>query len=231
MRGIIAQLSSVTKTYRMGRVEVNALRGVDLEIDRGASIGIMGPSGCGKTTLLNILGTLDRPTSGQVIIDGTDVTDMSERQLTSIRREKISLVFQFYNLLPALTAFENVEIPLVIAGVDEHVRRERVMHLLELVGLSHRADHRPDELSGGEQQRVAIARALAKPPGAPGSTLVLADEPTGDLDTTTGDEVMETLIRVTRQEGSTLVVVTHDIGIARKMDRVVNMRDGRIVDG
>ncbi|MEM4735698.1 MAG: ABC transporter ATP-binding protein [Candidatus Thorarchaeota archaeon] len=215
----------------MGRVEVNALRGVDLEIDRGASIGIMGPSGCGKTTLLNILGTLDRPTSGQVIIDGTDVTDMSERQLTSIRREKISLVFQFYNLLPALTAFENVEIPLVIAGVDEHVRRERVMHLLELVGLSHRADHRPDELSGGEQQRVAIARALAKPPGAPGSTLVLADEPTGDLDTTTGDEVMETLIRVTRQEGSTLVVVTHDIGIARKMDRVVNMRDGRIVDG
>ncbi|TFG94025.1 ABC transporter ATP-binding protein, partial [Candidatus Thorarchaeota archaeon] len=165
----IIDLQSVSRVYTMGEIEVHALRGVSLGIKRGQAIGIMGPSGSGKTTLLNLIGALDRPTQGRVIIDNVDITNMTEGELTNVRRDKISYVFQFFNLLPVLTAYENVELPLLIAGVDEDARKERVDHLISLVGLAERAEHRPDELSGGEQQRIAIARALAKPEGSASS--------------------------------------------------------------
>ncbi len=226
----VVDLDSVSKIYKMGEIKVPALRGVTLRVTRGEAIGIMGPSGSGKTTLLNLIGALDRPTDGRVIIDGVDITHMSESELTLIRRNKISFVFQFFNLLPVLTAYENVELPLLISGVPETERKEKVDYLLGLVGLTERADHRPDELSGGEQQRVAIARALAKPKGTTSSVIVLADEPTGDLDTLTGSDVMKVLIGLTKEEGGTLIVVTHDPDVGKQMDRVYNMRDGLIVE-
>lgn len=224
----IVSLESVSKIYTLGDISVPALRGVDLEILKGEVIGIMGPSGSGKTTLLNLIGALDRPTEGKVVVSGKDITRMSERQLTLVRRDSISFVFQFFNLLPVLTAYENVELPLLIANIPEEQRRERVDYLLGLVGLTDRAEHRPDELSGGEQQRTAIARALAKPRGKSESIIVLADEPTGDLDTQTGEEVMEVLIDLTKKEGGTLIVVTHDPDVGAQMDKVYNMRDGKI---
>ncbi len=226
---LIVDLDNVSRIYTMGEIQVPALKGVSLQVKRGEAIGIMGPSGSGKTTLLNLIGALDRPTDGKVIIDNLDITKMGEKELTEVRRNKISFVFQFFNLLPVLSAYENVELPLLIGGMEEGLRKERVDHLLELVGLSERADHRPDELSGGEQQRVAIARALAKPPGTSSSVVVLADEPTGDLDTQTGEEIMKILIDLTRGEGGTLLVVTHDPDVGEKMDKVYNMRDGQIV--
>ena len=224
----IIDLETVSRTYKMGEIEVHALRGVTLQIERGKAIGIMGPSGSGKTTLLNLIGALDRPTSGRVVIDGLDITDMSEHELTQVRRDKISYVFQFFNLIPTLTAYENVELPLLIAGVDEDIRKERVGHLLALVGLSERAEHRPDEMSGGEQQRIAIARALAKPEGSASSIIVLADEPTGDLDYNTGQEILEILVSLTKGEGGTLITVTHDPEVGEQMDHVYRMRDGQI---
>jgi putative ABC transport system ATP-binding protein len=227
---VLVELSSVSRIYSMGEISVHALRGVSLQVKRGEAIGIMGPSGSGKTTLLNLMGALDRPTEGNVIIDGIDITKMNEQELTKVRRNKISFVFQFFNLLPVLTAFENVELPLLIGGVPEAERKERVDYLLGLVGLTERAEHRPDELSGGEQQRIAIARALAKPPGAASSIVVLADEPTGDLDTQTGEDIMKILIDLTKGEGGTLIVVTHDPDVGKKMDKVFNMRDGQIVN-
>ncbi len=214
----------------MGEIQVEALRGVSLQINRGEAIGIMGPSGSGKTTLLNLIGALDRPTSGRVCIDSVDITNMGDKELTVIRRDKISFVFQFFNLLPVLSAYENIELPLLISGVEESIRKERVDHLLNLVGLSERAEHRPDQLSGGESQRVAIARALAKPPGSSSSIVVLADEPTGDLDTQTGEDVMNVLIDLTKGEGGTLIVVTHDPDVGKQMDKIYSMRDGQIVD-
>ncbi len=225
----IVELDSVSRIYTMGEIQVPALREVSLQVKRGQAIGIMGPSGSGKTTLLNLIGALDRPTEGRVVIDNVDITGMSEKELTSIRRDKISFVFQFFNLLPVLSARENIELPLLIGGVDEELRVQRVDYLLELVSLTDRAEHRPDELSGGEQQRVAIARALAKPPGSASSVVVLADEPTGDLDSGTGQEIMRILIELTKGEGGTLIVVTHDPDVGEKMDTVYSMRDGKIV--
>ncbi|MHA2302744.1 MAG: ABC transporter ATP-binding protein [Candidatus Thorarchaeota archaeon] len=227
---MIVRLADVSRTYTMGEISVHALREVSLSIKRGESIAIMGPSGSGKTTLLNLIGALDKPTGGRVHIDGVDITDMSEKDLTNVRREKISFVFQFFNLLPVLSAYENVELPLLISGVDEETRKSRVDHLINLVGLAERAEHRPDELSGGEQQRVAIARALAKPPGSASSIVVLADEPTGDLDSSTGEEIMKVLIELTKGEGGTLICVTHDPDVGEKMDRVLKMRDGLITN-
>jgi putative ABC transport system ATP-binding protein len=226
--GVIVDLESVSRIYTMGDIQVPALRGVSFKVTRGEAIGIMGPSGSGKTTLLNLIGALDRPTSGSVRIDGLDITNMTEKELTHVRRNKLSFVFQFFNLLPVLSAYENVELPLLIGGVDEQTRKARVDHLLELVGLTDRAEHRPDELSGGEQQRVAIARALAKPSGSASSVVVLADEPTGDLDTSTGEEIMKVLIELTKGEGGTLIVVTHDPDVGEQMDKVFNMRDGQV---
>ena len=225
---IIVDLNEVSRVYSMGEIEVHALRGVTLHVKRGGAIGIMGPSGSGKTTLLNLIGALDRPTHGTVTIDGVNITRMGESELTKIRRNKLSYVFQFFNLLPVLTAYENVELPLLIGGVEEDARKERVDHLLSLVGLTERAEHRPDELSGGEQQRIAIARALAKPPGTTSSVIVLADEPTGDLDYHTGIEILDILVSLTKGEGGTLITVTHDPEVGEKMDRVYRMRDGQI---
>jgi putative ABC transport system ATP-binding protein len=212
------------KSYQLGKVRVPALRGVTVKFFRGEMAVIMGPSGSGKTTLLNLIGTFDRPTSGKIYIDGRDLTRMGERELTRLRREKIGFVFQFYNLIPVLTAFENVELPMLIAGKPKEERRRRTEELLELVGLSQRAHHRPDELSGGEQQRVAIARALANRP-----SIVLADEPTGDLDTKTGREVVEALRRAAKEEGVAVIAVTHDPKVAERADRVLGIRDGKIV--
>jgi putative ABC transport system ATP-binding protein len=194
-----------------------------MQIKRGEMISIMGPSGCGKTTLLNIIGSLDSPTSGKVFLEGRDISHANERDLTEIRRKSVGFIFQFYNLLPVLTALENVELPMLIAGVSKEDRRKRALELLEKVDLIGRKDHKPDELSGGERQRVAIARSLANNP-----SILLADEPTGDLDTETGLAILELLKEVNRTENQTLVLVTHDSNIARQFNRIFHIRDGLI---
>jgi putative ABC transport system ATP-binding protein len=219
------ELENLEKSYRLGKITVNALRGVSLQLQQGEFLVIMGPSGSGKTTLLNIIGTLDKPSSGRALVDGEDITRMNDGQLTKLRRHKIGFVFQFHNLIPVLTALENVELPLITSGVKRKSSRDRAMGLLSQVGLQDRTDHLPDELSGGEQQRVAIARALANRP-----RLVLADEPTGDLDSQTGSEVVQLMHSMAKQEGSSVVVVTHDPVVAARADRLVEMRDGRIAE-
>ena len=221
----IVELENLEKSYRLGKVTVNALRGVTLKLMQGEFMVIMGPSGSGKTTLLNIIGTLDKPSTGRALIDGEDITRMSDWQLTKLRRHKIGFVFQFHNLIPVLTALENVELPLITSGIKRGVSRDRAMELLRRVGLQERTDHLPDELSGGEQQRVAIARALANHP-----RLILADEPTGDLDTQTGFEIVQLMHSMAKQEGSSVVVVTHDPVVAERADRLLEMRDGRITE-
>lgn len=221
---IVVELVDVTKTYRLGEVDVQALRGVNMKVNRGDIVAIMGPSGSGKSTILNLVGALDRPTSGKVIIAGKNISRMSENKLGEIRRDSIGYIFQFYNLIPVLTAYENVELPMLIAGVGKEKRSARARELLELVGLADRARHRPDELSGGEQQRVAVARALSKKP-----PLVLADEPTGDLDSKSGMQVMTILRDLSKKELSTVVLVTHDHQMASLADRILEIRDGRIV--
>jgi len=221
----IVELENLEKSYRLGKVTVNALRGVTLKLGQGEFMVIMGPSGSGKTTLLNIIGTLDKPSSGRALVDGEDITRMSDGQLTKLRRHKIGFVFQFHNLIPVLTALENVELPLITSGVKRKESRVRAMELLHRVGLQDRTDHLSDELSGGEQQRVAIARALANHP-----RIVLADEPTGDLDTKTGSEVVLLMYGMAKQEGSSVVVVTHDPVVAERADRLIEMRDGRIAE-
>lgn len=222
--GEAVKLVDVHKVYYLGESEVHALRGVNLSVGSGEIVSVVGPSGSGKTTLLNILGTLDRPTKGEVYIDGRLVSSMGERELISIRRKKIGFIFQFHNLIPILSAAENVELPMIIAGVPREERLKRVRHLLELVGLGSRMHHRPSELSGGEQQRVAIARALANNP-----SLILADEPTGELDTENSRIVMEALIDAVNQQGGTLIVVTHNLDVAKMAKRIIELRDGRII--
>jgi putative ABC transport system ATP-binding protein len=219
------ELENLEKSYRLGKITVNALRGVSLQLQQGEFLVIMGPSGSGKTTLLNIIGTLDKPSSGRALVDGEDITRMNDGQLTKLRRHKIGFVFQFHNLIPVLTALENVELPLITAGIKRKVSRDRAMELLRRVGLQDRTGHLPDELSGGEQQRVAIARALANHP-----RIVLADEPTGDLDTKTGFEVVQLMHSMAKQESSSVVVVTHDPVVAERADRLIEMRDGRITE-
>jgi putative ABC transport system ATP-binding protein len=215
------QLEDVTKVYRMGSVEVRALYGVDLAIDDGDLVAIMGPSGSGKTTLMNILGCLDIPSSGRYLLDGTDVSTLSDNRLAKIRSRKIGFVFQSFNLVPRTSAIRNVELPLVYAGVRD--RRTRARSVLEQVGLEERAKHMPNELSGGQQQRVAIARALINDP-----TMLLADEPTGNLDTASSVEILK-LLGALNDAGRTVVIITHEEEIARFAKRVVRLRDGRIV--
>ena len=222
---IVVELESLHKTYRLGRITVEALRGVSLTVRQGEFVVVMGPSGSGKTTLLNIIGTLDKPTSGRALIDGQDIGRMGDGQLTKLRRHKIGFIFQFHNLIPVLSARENIELPLFTAGTKRVAAERRANELLAQVGLKDRAQHLPDELSGGEQQRVAVARALANHPRA-----ILADEPTGDLDTQTGSEVVQIMHEMAKRESAAVIVVTHDPIVAVKADRVLEMRDGRIVE-
>lgn len=220
----IVDVKDLVKIYHLGKVEVHALRGVTFSVRRGEIVIIMGPSGSGKTTLLNIIGTLDKPTSGTVLLEGEDITKMKEKELIKLRRHKIGFVFQTFNLIPVLTAYENVELPMVIAGFPKEERKERVEHLLKLVGLWDRRNHRPVEMSGGEQQRVAIARALANNP-----SLILADEPTGELDVENTRIVMDIFRKSVKEEGATAIIVTHDPEVAKYGDRILHLRDGKIV--
>ncbi len=222
----VVQVANLEKTYRLGNVMVNALRGVNLTLYQAEFVVITGPSGSGKTTLLNIIGTLDKPSSGKVSIDGEDITGMKDGQLTKLRRYKIGFVFQFHNLIPVLTALENVELPLLTAGVKPKAAQERASLMLERVGLKERLTHLPDELSGGEQQRVAIARALANHP-----KIILADEPTGDLDTKTGTEVVQIMYEAAKKENASVLVVTHDPVVADRAEKLFEMRDGMITKG
>lgn len=211
------------KVYRTGKSEVIALRGLDMQIGDGELVAVQGPSGCGKTTLLNLVGGIDRPTAGRIEVDGTNLVDMSDPDLVRYRRDRAGFVFQFFNLVPTLTAQENVEVPMRLAGRSPTKRAERVQALLKLVGLEKRAVHRPDELSGGEQQRVAIAVALANDP-----PLLLADEPTGELDTKTGQEILHLFGMLNRDLKKTILVVTHDQRVANIAHRVLLIEDGKI---
>jgi putative ABC transport system ATP-binding protein len=221
----VVQFQDVTKTYLMGEVTVHALRGIDLEIKRGEFVVIVGPSGSGKTTTLNLVGGLDSPSGGTLRVGGTDIAGFDENRLSDYRRRQIGFIFQFFNLIPTLTARENVEFALELVQEDAQVVRQRSQELLALVGLGQRADHFPSQLSGGEQQRVAIARALAKDP-----PILLADEPTGNLDFRMGQKVLRVMQDLNRHEGRTVVLVTHNTAIGEMADRVVRLRDGQIVN-
>ncbi|NLJ61591.1 MAG: ABC transporter ATP-binding protein [Firmicutes bacterium] len=216
-------VQDVEKIYDTGKVQVAALRGVSLEVESGESVSIIGPSGSGKSTLMNIVGCLDRPTTGSYLLDGRLVNELSDDELAEVRNRKIGFVFQTFNLLPRATALENVELPLVYSGVHPTARKERALSALERVGLGDRADHRPNELSGGQAQRVAIARALVTEP-----SIILADEPTGNLDTKSGLEVIG-ILKELHEQGITIVLVTHNPELAAKTDRFVEIRDGLIV--
>lgn len=223
--GYLLKLEEVRKSYRLGGRTVEVLKGINMEVEDGEFVAIMGPSGSGKSTLLNIIGCLDRPSSGRYWIGDDEVEDLSDDALARLRNEKIGFVFQNFNLLPRLPAWKNVELPLVYAGDDRKRRKERAFEMLEKVGLLERAEHHPSELSGGEQQRVAIARALINAP-----ILLLADEPTGNLDSAAGRGIME-IFKTLHEDGTTILLVTHEIEVARYSQRVVTIRDGVCSEG
>jgi putative ABC transport system ATP-binding protein len=217
------QTVDVTKVYRVGHSDYPALKGINVTIEKGQLVSIMGPSGSGKSTLLNVIGALDRPTSGRVIIDGIDLRKLGENRLALLRNRKLGFVYQSFNLIQRLTAVENVEMPLVSRGISEKIRRDKSIKILEAVGLNRKFNKRPTELSGGEQQRVAIARALVTKPA-----LIIADEPTGNLDSKTTREVVDQFIQVNKEFGTTILVVTHNAEIAERTQRVISIRDGLI---
>ncbi len=224
MTDIVVDAREVTKVYTMGEVEVHALRGLSMTIKQGEVIAIMGPSGSGKSTLMNILGCLDRPTSGDYLLDGESVAELNDDQLADIRNRKVGFIFQSFNLLPRATALANVELPLRYARNGKN-RRKRARGALEVVGLADRMTHRPNELSGGQQQRVAIARAIVNEP-----SIVMADEPTGNLDTASGDAIMDVLLNLNKERGTTLIIVTHDPEIAEQTQRTVRILDGKVME-
>jgi len=219
----VIRLIDIHKDYRMGSNVVKALNGISLNINAQEFVSIMGPSGSGKSTLMNIIGALDRPTSGSYHLDGEDVSGLTDNELAVIRNRKIGFVFQTFNLLPRKTALQNVELPLIYGGMPRRARRQRARETLEMVGLGDRMDHRPSELSGGQRQRVAIARALVTSPA-----IVFADEPTGNLDSQTGQEIMDIFTRLNRDQKVTVLLVTHEADIATYADRVIHIRDGLI---
>ncbi len=221
----VVKIENVTRKYQIGKVETQALRGVNLSIENGEFVALVGPSGSGKTTLLQMIGCLDQPTSGLVCINGKDVTRLNRNQRADMRRGTIGFIFQFFALIPTLTAYENVEMPLLLNGHTSKERRERVMELLQAVDLADRANNRPDQLCGGQQQRVAVARALAPKPA-----LILADEPTANLDTTNGQQVMDIMAKLNKETGVTFIFATHDPRVIKYARRVVTLRDGLIVD-
>ena len=217
----IAKLTDITRTYLVGEVETHALRGVDLSINEGEFTTLVGPSGSGKTTLLQMIGCLDQPTSGKIFINNEEVTKMNRNQRADLRKGTIGFIFQFFALIPTLTAYENVELPLLLMGKKNH--KSRVMELLDAVGLTDRAEHRPDQMSGGQQQRVAVARALAVDP-----LLILADEPTANLDTKNGEQIMDIMKKLNEETNTTFVFATHDPRVIKYAKRVVTLRDGKI---
>jgi len=219
----IVRVSNVTKTFRLGKIEVSALKGVDLEIGTGKYISIMGPSGSGKTTLFNMIGGLDKPTTGKVFIDEVDISQLDAYELAWLRCRKIGYIFQTFNIIQVMTALENVTLPMIFAGVNNDAAVEKGIKLLQLVGLEDRFRHKPFELSGGQQQRVAIARALANDPA-----IILADEPTGNLDLITGEEIIKLLKKLSVDRGVTVISATHDIKMLNVSDQVVWIRDGRV---
>ena len=223
MTDTIIEVTELVKTYDIGVVRVEALRGIDMAVERGEMVAIMGPSGCGKTTLLNLLSGIDEPTQGRVMIEGTDLSTLDDNTKTAYRARRMGFIFQFYNLLPVLSAVENVELPLLVSGTAPAAAHDRAIASLDRVGLVEWATHRPGELSGGQRQRVTIARALVNDP-----TIVWADEPTGDLDSQTADEVMSLMEELNREQQQTFLIVSHDAGVAARCHRTIYMRDGLI---
>ncbi len=221
----VTRTVKATRDFKVGEVETHALRGVDLGVENGEFTALVGPSGSGKTTLLQLIGLLDQPTSGRILIDGKDATNLNRNQRADLRKASIGFIFQFFALIPTLTAYENIEMPLLLNGVKAPERRQRVNEMLEAVGLTDRAHHRPDQLSGGQQQRVAVARALAIRP-----SFILADEPTANLDTENGSQIMEIMQRLNRDTKTTFVFATHDPRVIKYARRVVTLRDGLIVE-
>jgi putative ABC transport system ATP-binding protein len=226
MSDVVIELQDVKKIYKMDGVETPALRGIDLKITKGQFIAIMGPSGSGKSTLLHMIGALDTPTSGKILLDGVDISTLKESDLARLRGKKIGIVFQFFNLHPTLTALENIELPMIIVERDKKERQQRSRELLRAVGLEHRAHHLPSQMSGGEQQRIAIARALANDPD-----IILADELTGNLDTKTKAEIMNFLLQLQKERKMTVTVITHEQEIANYAETVIHIVDGKIAHG
>ena len=221
----VIETVDVTKTYMSGGRPLEVLKGVNLNVKSGEFLAIMGPSGSGKSTLLNMIGALDRPTSGKVYINGTDLSHLNDNEIADVRNREIGFIFQFFNLIPRMDAQGNIELPMAIKGISRGQRKKKALELLNLVGLEDRADHKPSQLSGGEQQRVAIARALANEPN-----IILADELTGNLDSKTGDEIIHLLRQLNKEEGKTFILITHDPQVAQNVDRLISFKDG-VIEG